>query len=305
MAKEIVTKEIVTIDTLPTDNRMAVRQRSLWWHSFRRLRRNRGAMLGSVVIMALILIALLAPVLATHDPTENRLRDMLLPPSREHLMGTDGHGRDMFSRVIFGTRFSLQLGLISVGIAILFGGILGLIAGYYSGLVTQFIMRAMDVMLSFPGILLAMAVIAILGPGLSNVMIAVGISWIPAYARLVRGSTVSARENEYVLAARSVGCPSLRIVFRHLMPNVIAPLIVLSSLNVGAAILVGASLSFLGLGAQPPTPEWGAILNSGRRHIRTAWWIMTFPGLAIMITVMATNLLGDGLREALDPRLGL
>ena len=270
---------------------------------FRRFLRNRGAALGAVIAIALILTAMLAPLLAPYDPIRISLDDVLGPPSPAHPMGTDEQGRDVFSRVMFGARTSLQLGLISIAIAAFSGTVLGLVSGYFGGLANQVIVSAMDVMLAFPGILLAMSIIAILGPGLSNAMIAVGISWVPSYARMVRGSTLSARQLEYVVAAHSVGCQTPRILVRHILPNVIAPVIVLASLGVAGAIVVGASLSFLGLGAQPPTPEWGSMLSTGRNYLRTAWWLMTFPGLAIVITVMAMNLLGDGLREALDPRL--
>ena len=298
-----MTEEVMTVDAVPTDTRIAPEHRSRWQQGLRGLMRNRGAMFGAAILLVLILVAVFAPVLAPYDPLEISLYDMLQSPNWEHPMGTDGYGRDLLSRVIFGTRISLQLGMISVAIGAFWGSILGLISGYYAGRVDKVIMRAMDVMLAFPGILLAMCVVAILGPGLTNVMIAVGIAWIPSYARLMRGSTLVAKENEYVQAARCVGCSSLRIVFRHILPNTIAPLIVLSTMNIGTAIIAGASLSFLGLGAQPPQAEWGAILNAGRRYIRIAWWVMTFPGLAILITVMAANLLGDGLRVALDPRL--
>ena len=212
-------------------------------------------------------------------------------------------GGDILSRVIFGARISLQVGLIAVGIAGSLGGLLGLVAGYYGGWLDTVVVTLVNLMLAFPGILLALAIVAALGPGLINVMIAVGISSIPAYIRLVRGSVLSVKESDYVDATRLIGCRDARIIFRHILPNVLAPFIVLSTLKVAEAILIGAAVSFLGLGAQPPIPEWGVMVNDARSYMRRAWWMATFPGLAIVITVLAMNLLGDGLRDALDPRL--
>ena len=226
------------------------------------------------------------------------------PPSAAHWFGTDRLGRDVLSRVIYGTRISLLLGIISVAFGSVIGTILGLIAGFFRGRTDSFIMRVMDAMLAFPGLLLALIIIATLGPSIRNVMIAVGFSTIPQYARLTRGSVLSVREMPYVESARVIGGSSPRIIFQHILPNVAAPLIVLSTLQVGNAILVGAGLSFLGLGAQPPTPEWGLMAAEGREVIGKAWWISTFPSLAILSVVMALNLIGDGLRGALDPRLG-
>jgi peptide/nickel transport system permease protein len=223
--------------------------------------------------------------------------------ARLYLLGTDHVGRDIFSRIIYGARISLRIGLISVGIAGCFGLLLGLISGYHGGWVDGLIMRVIDVMLAFPGILLALAIISLLGANLTNVMIAVGVSAIPAYTRLVRASVLSAKENLYVSAAQAIGCSTRLILCRHILPNVMAPVIILATLGVAGAILAASALSFIGLGAQPPTPEWGAILSDGRQYLRYAWWVATFPGLAIMITVLAINALGDGLRDALDPRM--
>jgi peptide/nickel transport system permease protein len=206
-------------------------------------------------------------------------------------------------RIIHGTKYSFQLGFISVGIAAFFGVILGLIAGYYGAWADSILMRLIDIMLAFPGILMALVVVAVLGPSLNNAMIAVGVSAIPSYTRLVRGSILAAKSYVYVEAARAVGCRDFRIVMRHLLPNIVAPIIVFSTLGIALAIITGSSLSFLGLGAQPPTPEWGAMLSTGRDYLRRQPWISTFPGLAIMVTVLAINLLGDGLRDALDPRM--
>jgi peptide/nickel transport system permease protein len=280
-----------------------VKAESLTLEVLRRLSRNKGAMLGAAVVLLLIVCAVFAPWVAPYDPIKIYPKEALQPPSLKHLAGTDPFGRDILSRIISGTRISLQVGLISVGIAGFFGGLLGLYAGYYGGRLDQVVTLLVNIMLAFPGILLALAVMAMLGPSLFNVMIAVGISSIPAYIRLVRGSVLSVKENVYIESARVVGCSDLRIIVRHILPNVIAPVIVLSTLGVGSAILVGASVSYLGMGAQPPTPEWGLMINQVRSYLRIAWWMATFPGLAIMITVLALNLLGDGLRDALDPRL--
>lgn len=268
-----------------------------------RLWQNKGAVVGLGIIGLLVLVAVFAPFVAPYDPIEVSPGEALKGPSPQHLMGTDYIGRDIFSQVVFGSRISLRVGFISVGIGAFFGTILGLCAGYYGRRVDSLIMRLMDMMLAFPGILLALAIVAVLRPGLSKVMIAVGISLIPVYTRLARGSVLSVKEMAYVEAARTVGCSSLRIIFLHILPNILSPIIVMSTLGMGRAIIAAAALSFLGLGAQPPTPEWGAMASAGRNYLRQAWWISTFPGLAIMITVMAINMLGDGLRGALDPRL--
>jgi peptide/nickel transport system permease protein len=238
-----------------------------------------------------------------YDPIAQDQTVLQKPPTWSHLMGTDILGRDVFSRVVAGAPISLQLGLISVSIATIFGGLLGLVAGYRGGTVDLLAMRVADVLLAFPSFLLALTLVFVLGASLTNAMLAVGIASIPGYSRTVRGSVLSTRENEYVLAARVVGGGDWRIMFRHVLPNVIAPLIVIATLGIPWAILTAASLSFLGMGAQPPTPEWGAMANDGRNYLSTAWWIATFPGLAIAVTVIAINLIGDGLRDALDPRL--
>ena len=269
----------------------------------RQLRRHKGAFAGLLVLLLLSLVALSAPLLAPYDPLKVQARKALRPPSGEFFLGTDQYGRDVLSRTLYGTRISLLVGCISVSIATVCGLLIGLVAGYYGGMVDNLCMRCMDIMLAFPGILLALAIVSILGPSLANLMIAVGISAIPAYARLVRGAVLSAKQNLYVEAARVVGCSSGTILFRHILPNVAAPVIVLCTLGMGSAILAAAALSFLGLGSQPPTPEWGRMLSEGRAYLREHWWIATTPGLAILITVLATNLLGDGLRDALDPRL--
>lgn len=266
--------------------------------------RNKGAVLGLLILLGWILIAFFADWVAPYDPLAS-YGAARRPPSLAHWCGTDMLGRDVLSRVLFGSRISLLLGLISVTIGLACGTLLGLLAGFYGDRVDTVIMRMMDALLAFPGILLALVVIAALGPSIQHVMIAVGVSAIPQYARLSRGSVLSIKERYYVEAARATGCRAPRIIFHHILPNVSAPLIVLSTLQVGNAILVGSGLSFLGLGAQPPTPEWGLMTAVGRDVLGKAWWISTFPGLAILSVVMACNLMGDGLRTVLDPRMRL
>lgn len=270
---------------------------------WRQLRQNRAAMIGAALVIFEIVLALGAQWIAPYDPLDQDPRSALQPPSREHLFGTDDTGRDLLSRVIYGTQISLRVGLISVGIGGGIGIVLGIVAGYRGGWADNVIMRMMDLLLAFPGILLALAIIAILGPGLFNVMIAVGISAIPAYTRLARGSALALREREFVVGARAIGCGDGHITLRYILPNVLPPLIVLATLGIAGAILTAAGLSFIGLGAVPPAPEWGAILTLGRKYINQAWWYTTFPGLAIAITVLGINMLGDALRDALDPRL--
>lgn len=268
-----------------------------------RLARQRGALVGLVILGGLALLALGAPWLSPRDPIKTVPRDALQPPGARYVLGSDQFGRDVASRVLHGARISLTVGLISVSIALAVGAPLGLVSGYYGGRLDALIMRVMDVLLAFPGILLALAIVSVLTPGLTNVMIAVGLSAVPGYARLVRASVLSARENLYVEAARALGGRDLGILSRYILPNVVAPIIVTATLGLGTAILSAAALSFLGLGSQPPQPEWGRMLSEGRDYLREAWWISTFPGLGIMLTVLAMNLLGDGLRDVLDPRL--
>jgi peptide/nickel transport system permease protein len=269
----------------------------------RQLRRNPLALSGGAIVGLLMLVAIAAPVVATHDPYDQNFQAALQGPSREHLFGTDDVGRDLFSRVVYGARISLRVGLLSVAIGGGVGLIFGIVAGYYVGRVDSVIMRFMDVLLAFPGLLLALGIVAVLGPGLFNVMIAVGIGNIPVYTRLARATTLGIRARDYVTAARAVGCSDTRIMWHYVLPNAIPPVIVLATLGVAGAILTAASLSFIGVGAQPPTPEWGAILTLARQYLQRAWWFTLFPGLAIMVTVLAINMLGDALRDALDPRL--
>ena len=274
-----------------------------------KLLKNRTGLIGLIIIAVFAFAAVLAPYLTPHDPIENALYDQLKPPiwdeggAIKNLLGTDDLGRDILSRLIYGARISLTLGVVSVGIALVFGALLGALAGYYKGWVDNLIMRLMDIILAFPHILLAIVIVAYLGPGLRNAMMAIGIINIPRFARIVRASVIDEYEKDYVTAARAVGAGDRRIIFNAIFPNCLAPVIVQASLGFGAAILDAAGLSFLGLGAQPPTPEWGAMIAQGRSMILRAWWVMTFPGIAILLGVLGFNLLGDGLRDALDPRL--
>lgn len=271
--------------------------------AMRRLFRNPGATAGLVVLALMVLLSIFAPVIAPYDPIDQDSQSIRAAPSREHLFGADTFGRDVFSRVLYGGRKSLPIGLIAVGIAAIFGVSFGLIAGYYGSWIDSLVMRGVDLMLAFPGILLALAIVAILGSSLFNLMLAVGIAAIPEYTRIVRGTVLSTRESEYVTAARVSGARDEAIMLRHILPNILPPIIVLVTLGIAGAIILGSTLSFLGLGIQPPTPEWGNMLSDGRSMMRHYWWVSFFPGLAIMLTVLAINLLGDGLRDALDPRL--
>jgi len=274
---------------------------SYWIEVCKRLLTNRGAVAGAAILLFVALVSILAPVVAQYPVDEMNYQDRLLPPGSGHLLGTDEFGRDILSRMIWGGRVSLMMGLVAVLVAGTIGVILGILAGYYRKL-DLYIMQVIDILLAFPSLLLAIAIVAVLGVGLLNAMIAVAISVIPAYVRVVRGSVLSIREKEYIEAVRALGVSDLKIIFKHILPNVISPIIVLSTLQFGSSILSAASLSFLGLGAQPPTPEWGAMAFTGKSFLLQAWWMSLFPGLAIMLVVLAFNLLGDGLRDATDPR---
>ncbi len=269
----------------------------------RRLFRRRLVVVGAFLLGAFLLVSAAAPLLAPQGYDDQDLPRRLRPPSAAYPLGTDSLGRDLFVRIVWGARVSLMVGVLAMGLGLIGGSLLGLISGFYGAGVDRAVMGLMDILLSFPGILLALAVVAALGPGLYQVMIAVGVQQIPGFARLVRGSVLSVRKNEYTEAARAVGASDTRIMARHIVPNVVSPVIVLASLDIGTAILASAGLSFLGLGAQPPLPDWGGMINEGRAFMRTAWWVAVFPGLAIMLTVLGFNLFGDGLRDALDPRL--
>ena len=268
-----------------------------------RLSKSPLAMFGLAIIFVLVFCAIFAEIISPYSPIKQDLMHMFETPSAQHWLGTDEFGRDILSRLIYGARVSLQVGFIAVGIALITGGMLGAISGYYSGRLDICIMRVMDVLLSIPQTLLAIAIVAALGPSLMNLMIAVGISAVPTYARIVRGSVLSIRSMEFIEAARAAGSSDLRIILKHIIPNSMAPIIVQSTLGVASAILNAAGLSFIGLGIQPPNPEWGAMLSGGRQYIRDFPHMTLYPGLAIMLTILALNFLGDGLRDALDPKL--
>jgi peptide/nickel transport system permease protein len=301
----------------PASLRITRPPESLWRQAARAFFRQRSAVIGLVIICLLFVIALFAPLLAPYDPEQVLIgvEDVQKrePPcihvfgcpaeKPQHVMGIDGNVRDEWSRVVYGARVSLYVGFVTVGSAILVGLVLGAIAGYVSGWLDNLIMRILDVLLAFPALLLAIAIVSVLGPGLINAMLAIAIVSIPAYARVMRASVLAAKQEEYVQAARVVGVRPVAILFQHILPNAISPLIVQGTLGIGTAILETAALSFLGLGAQPPTPEWGSMLSAERNQVFSAPHLVFFPGLAIMINVLGFNLFGDGLRDALDPRL--
>jgi peptide/nickel transport system permease protein len=270
----------------------------------RAARRHPRLIVGGVLVALLFLAAVLAPVLAPYNPTAVDAGQGLLPPSRAHLLGTDDLGRDVFSRVLWGSRVSLSVGLISVSIGLIAGVSLGLVAGYFGGSIDLVAMRGIDALLAFPALILAIAITAALGPKVQNAMIAIGIVAIPAYTRLTRGQVLSVREREFVVAARAIGAPSHRVLWRHILPNIANALIVQATLTIAFAVLAEAALSFLGLGAQPPTPSWGQDINYSQRYLANLkWWMSAGPGIAIFLAVFAFNFLGDALRDALDPRL--
>ncbi len=276
---------------------------SLWLDSLSRVIKSKTSLIGLVIITLLIVVAIFAPQIATHSPTDQSIIDRYQSPSSEHLLGTDELGRDIFSRIVYGSRITIQIGVITVGISMIVGVFLGAVAGFFGRWVDQIIMRLIDIMMAFPSILLAIALVAVLGKSLTNAMIAVGIVGVPHFARIVRSTVLSVKETEYIEASRVIGAKNGRILFSHVLPNCLAPIIVQATLTIGTAILDAAGLSFLGLGAQPPLPEWGAMLSDGRSALQTAPWVVMFPGFAILLVVLGFNLLGDGLRDALDPRL--
>jgi peptide/nickel transport system permease protein len=282
--------------------------------ALRRLSRHRSAQVGFFLLGMLILVAIFAQQIAPFDPTNTvpnfttRAKPCIhllgCPASQpQYIMGTDGNGRDMFSRIVFGARLSLEIGIITIGFAIIIGGLLGAVAGFVGGWADNVIMRCMDILMAFPSLLLAIAIVSVLGQGLINALLAIGIVSIPRYARLIRATVLSVKEQEYVQASRALGASPLRLLFNRVLPNALTPLIVQGTLGIATAILDAAALSFLGLGAQPPTPEWGVMLGEERNSVFNAPHLVLFPGLAIMLTVLSFNLVGDGLRDALDPRL--
>lgn len=288
---------------LPVAQVLGSPKESAWRNFLSQFLRNKAAVVGGVIIALYLFMALFAPLLAPYDPYAIQLENKLQPPSFEHWMGTDDKGRDILSRILYGSRLSMGVGFAAVAFGSFFGILFGLLAGYYGKWVDTIIMRCMDVLLAFPGILLALAIISALGPGLINVTIAVGAFSVPLFARIVRGSTLEVKKLEYVDAIRSLGAKDSTIIFRHILPNILSPIIVQGTLRIATAILSAAGLSFLGLGAQPPSPEWGTMLSGGRDFLFSAPYIAIFPGMAIAILVLGFNIFGDGLRDALDPRM--
>lgn len=276
----------------------------MWKIYWQRFRRNKLALSGLSIILVFSITAIFAPLIAKHNPIEQNLIFRLQPPSQKHWLGTDDLGRDVFSRVVYGARISLTVGFLAIAMTTLIGTIIGLVSGYFGGKIDLILMRLVDIMLCFPTFFLILMVIAFLEPNIYNVMIVIGLTSWPGLARLVRGECLSIREREFIFAARLLGLSTIRILFVHILPNVFAPILVSATLGVGSAILVESALSFLGLGVQPPTPSWGNILTIGKDYIYLAWWLSLFPGLAILFTVLAYNLLGEGLRDVFDPRMG-
>ncbi|MCW5733627.1 MAG: ABC transporter permease [Enhydrobacter sp.] len=292
----------MTVTALPSKTTATAHEESPWARAWRRLRRRKGAMAALVVVVILVLLAVLAPWIAPYDPTATSFSTVRKPPSWAHWFGTDEVGRDVLSRILFGARASLSAGLVSVGIAVGAGVPLGLLAGYAGGWIDAVLSRVVDAMLAIPFLILAITLAAFLGPSLSNAMIAIGITATPVFVRLTRGQTLGAKVEDYVEAARAVGNPHWRIALRHVLPNIVPPLLVQASLAIAGAIIAEAALSFLGLGQQPPAPSWGSMLNTAQRFIAQAPWMAFWPGFAIFFAVLSFNLLGDGLRDALDPR---
>ena len=270
---------------------------------WQRFRKNRLAVAGSVIVIVLFIVSFLAPWLSPYDPNDIDLKMVLSPPSIHHPLGTDQLGRDVLSRIVWGSRISLKVGFAATGLAILIGALLGAVAGYYGRWVDAIIMRFVDIMLCFPTFFLILAVIAILEPSIWNIMVIIGLTGWMGITRLVRADFISLRERDFVQAARAIGCGDMRIIFIHILPNAMASILVAATLGIAGAILTESALSFLGIGVQPPTPSWGNILTAGKDNIDIAWWLSLYPGLAILVTVLGYNLLGEGIRDSLDPRL--
>ncbi|MEG0473976.1 MAG: ABC transporter permease subunit, partial [Solibacillus sp.] len=266
----------------------------------KRLLKNKAAVIGGLVILFIILVGIIGPFLMKTDPNAQDILNKLQPPSKEHWFGTDNFGRDIFTRIVFGTKLTLKVGFLSVLIGGVVGIVLGIVSGYYGGIIDTFIMRVMDVLLAFPGMLLALAIVSVLGGSLTNVIIAIGIFSVPAFARIVRGSTLQVKKLEYIDAVRALGASDGRIIFRHILPNIMSPIIVQATMRIATAILTASGLAFIGLGAQPPASEWGAMLSDGRAYMHNASHMVLFPGMMIVIVVLAFNIFGDGLRDALD-----
>lgn len=283
--------------------KMTNRRHSQWRDVMRRLMRDKLAVVGLVIVVVLIFITLFAKVIAPYDYSAQDLTNKFQMPNAEHIMGTDNYGRDLFSRILVGGQISLLVALIAVVLALVVGGVLGATAGYFGGIYEVIVMRLLDILMAIPGLLLAVAVSAALGTGTMNTALAVSIGSIPSSARILRATVLTIREQEYVEAARATGSTDLRIIMKHILPNTLAPLIVDTTLRIGGCIMQISGLSFVGLGVQPPTPEWGSILSSGREYVRDFWPLVIFPGAAIMLTMFGFNVLGDGLRDALDPKL--
>lgn len=297
--------ENIKYDARIEDINKKYKKRSQFLEIWKRFKKNRLALIGLCIIVVLAVTAICADFIYDYDEVviKQNIKDRLQTPGSAHPLGTDEFGRDILARLIHGSRVSLTVGLISVSISLVSGGLFGALAGFYGGKTDNIIMRIMDIFLAVPNILLAIAIVSAMGSSMMNLMIAVGISSVPRYARIVRASVMSIKDQEYVEAARAIGSKNLRIIITHIIPNALAPVIVQATLGVAAAIMSTAALSFIGLGIQPPSPEWGAMLSGGRTYLRDAGHITLFPGIAIMVTILALNMLGDGLRDALDPRL--
>ncbi len=293
----------MSANTMAAGTEALPKKRGLWQNAWKRLKRNKRAMVGMYIMLAILLLAIFAPVIAPYGYDDQVLTEAFQSPSLKHLCGTDNFGRDVFSRLLYGGRISLTLGLIAVALSTIVGIIVGAISGYYGGAVDNLIMRCMDIMQSIPSILLAIAIASTLGGSMVNCMIAIGISSVPLNARLMRGMMLSVRQNEYVEAARCANASDLRIMFREIIPNAMSPMIVNMTLGYAGALLNAAALSFIGLGAQPPSPEWGAMITAGKTYITRYPYLITAPGVAIMLTVISLNLFGDGIRDALDPKM--
>ncbi len=291
---------------LQTSTVIPVKQQSTtaarWSAFYKKLAKNKAAMAGAIIVFIFIILAILAPYIAPYDPIHIEMSKKLQTPSAEHWLGTDDKGRDILSRLLFGSRISLTVGILSTILGAFVGIILGVVSGYYGRWVDSLIMRICDVLLAFPGILLALAIVSVLGASTTNVIIAVAFFAVPTFARIVRGSTLSVKKLEYIDAIKAMGANDMRIIFKHILPNIVSPIIVQATLYIASAIITASALSFLGMGTQPPTPEWGTMLSQGRSYIAQAPHLTLFPGLVILLVVIGFNLFGDGLRDALDPK---